>query len=148
MTYFEDSRSPLKRKFYDDKPNELNPYYEGLLSQEDKDEMVSYDIGVFGCLNAFEDNFEAAIDCIETEEDFTEEELEFLCEERTQKLIRLAVKNWAEMQRNEFVIAKLDDTPNEEYDKRYEVFEKDFNSLSLDDFLKKYKTRDYDDIEY
>ena len=87
MSYIPDTRDAIENPLGMEGKDKPNPYYEGLLSDEDKREMDLYDYAVSDCANAF-DNFDVAFEMAERilndelpeDEDFifTEEEEEFL----------------------------------------------------------------------
>lgn len=157
MTYIPDTRDPIEKKPFS-KKEEANYYYEGLLNDRDKREMDCYDYGVQDCTNAFDNldiAFEFAEDRLEDEipEEqetyFTEEEEEFLLSDRVIKFLKTAMLLYVENQRDEWVVSKIDcysDTPQEkEISAKYKAMEKDFKTLSKEDFNKKYPTREYNE---
>ena len=154
MSYIPDTRDAIENPLGMDGKDKPNPYYEGLLSDEDKREMDLYDYAVSDCANAF-DNFDAAFEMAERilndelpeDEDFifTEEEEEFLMSDKVVRFIKIAMLCYAEGQRDEMVIAKIDNSNEADHQKKFEALEKDFKEMSKDDFYKKYPYREYNE---
>ena len=154
MSYIPDTRDAIENPLGMDGKDKPNPYYEGLLSDKDKREMDLYDYAVSDCANAF-DNFDAAFEMAERilndelpeDEDFifTEEEEEFLMSDKVVRFIKIAMLCYAEGQRDEMVIAKIENSNEAEHQKKFEALEKDFKEMSKDDFYKKHPYREYNE---
>lgn len=154
MSYIPDTRDAIENPLGMEGKDKPNPYYEGLLSDEDKREMDLYDYAVSDCANAF-DNFDAAFEMAERilndelpeDEDFifTEEEEEFLMSDKVVRFIKIAMLCYVEGQRDEMVIAKIENSNEAEHQKKFETLEKDFKEMSKDDFYKKHPYREYNE---
>lgn len=153
MSYIPDTRDPLERGPFSEN-KEPNAYYEGLLDKESLWEMANYDFGVADVINAL-DNIESSYEMAESYMDddipedkdtlFSYEEMEFLCDEKTVKFIKNVLLIWVEHQRDEMVIAKIENMPDEAYIPRFKQLEEDYNNLSEEEFLAKYKRREYNE---
>lgn len=153
MSYIPNTRDAIENPLGlgKDRPN---PYYEGLLTKEAKREMDCYDFGVQDCANAF-DNFDVAFEMAERvlsdelseDEDslFTEEEEEFLMSDKVARFIKIAMLCYVELQRDDMVIAKIENEDEKEYQKKFEQFKKDFETLSKEEFYKLYPQREYNE---
>lgn len=154
MSYIPNTRDAIENPLGMEGKDKPNPYYEGLLNDKDKREMDLYDFGVSDCANAF-DNFDVAFEMAENvlsdelpeDEDFifTEEEEEFLMSDKVTRFIKIAMLCYAEGQRDEMIIAKIENMDEKEYQKKFEEFEKDFKELSKEDLYKKYPCREYNE---
>lgn len=154
MSYIPDTRDAIENPLGMEGKDKPNPYYEGLLDAEDKREMDLYDYAVSDCANAF-DNFDVAFEMAErilndelANEDgfiFTEEEEEFLMSDKVTRFIKIAMLAYAEGQRDEMVIAKIENSNEAEHQKKFEALEKDFKEMSKDDFYKKHPYREYNE---
>ena len=152
MSYIPDTRDAIENPLGMDGKDKPNPYYEGLLSDEDKREMDLYDYAVSDCANAF-DNFDVACDMaasccsdeLEEELHFSDKEMEFLASEKVARFIKIAMLCYVEGQRDEMVIAKIENSNEAEHKKKFEALEKDFKEMSKDDFYKKHPYREYNE---
>ena len=154
MSYIPNTRDSIENPLGIEGKDKPNAYYEGLLTKEDKREMDLYDFGVQDCANAF-DNFEVAYDRatnylsdeLPEDEDsvFTEEEEEFLLSDKVTRFIKIAMLCYVEGQRDEMVIAKIENMDEEYHDKKFLELTKDFKEMSKDDFYKKHPYREYNE---
>lgn len=154
MSYIPDTRDAIENPLGMEGKDKPNPYYEGLLSDKDKREMDLYDYAVSDCANAF-DNFDAAFEMAEgilndelpEDEDFifTEEEEEFLMSDKVVRFIKIAMLCYVEGQRDEMVIAKIENMDEEYHDKKFLELTKDFKELTKEDFYKKHPYREYNE---
>lgn len=154
MSYIPDTRDAIENPLGMEGKDKPNPYYEGLLDAKDKREMDLYDYAVSDCANAF-DNFDVAFEMAErilndelANEDgfiFTEEEEEFLMSDKVTRFIKIAMLAYAEGQRDEMVIAKIENSNEAEHQKKFEALEKDFKEMSKEEFYKKHPYREYNE---
>ena len=154
MSYIPNTRDAIENPLGMEGKDKPNPYYEGLLDAEAKREMDFYDYGVSDCANAF-DNFDAAFEMAErvlsdelANEDgfiFTEEEEEFLMSDKVTRFIKIAMLAYAEGQRDEMVIAKIENGDEEYHDKKFLELTKDLKELPKEEFYKKYPCREYNE---
>ena len=153
MTFIPDVRCIHKYKVRKDTPDELNPYYEGLVSGKDEDYLQGYDTGVDELINILE-NFSDSPDVDNLEEigfdinnvddailggdknydEFSEEELEEMSTETKMILIiGQALLNAMERNRNMLVTSLIDQMDNEEYATKFAKFKEDVENGKYQD---------------
>lgn len=143
MTYFRNARDKYDTNYKGEKTNKPNPYYEGLLSDNDKLELVGYDyckeqaeMAIFN-LDIFADDLEELgfyWDKVDTSllSEFYHNDTSYECYEpykldeatiETKMLMILleAISLHIEADRDMFVTSMIDEMDDEEYKKNYKA---------------------------
>lgn len=146
MSYLPDTTEPIEEIRYESKIKTVNSYYQGLLNKEHKRVLEIYKYAVEDMANCFDntevwDNIIASLeedDGTSVDDEISDIEQVIINRPNVARVLKLILLSWMDSRVNDYAISLTENELEEEFNKKRNKMEKDFQNLPEEEFKAKY----------